>query len=256
MKNIEHKVFCDNLDLVSRETISKVVRSFESYDGGEGKRNTIKKISTDNLDLNIKAFKIPHLINRIAYSFFRKSKANRSFEYAKKLLEIGINTPDPLAYFEYSSFNILNKSFFISCHLNYDLTYRELINNLNYPDHDIILREFTRFTFDLHEKGINFLDHSAGNTLIKKNNNTGKYDFYLVDLNRMKFHSMSLNDRMKNFAKLTSRKEMVKVMANEYSKLVEQTETLIFDKMWSFSINQSNKYDKRIAFKKKIFFWK
>jgi len=67
---------------------------------------------------------------------------------------------------------------------------------------------------------------------------------------------MSLNDRMKNFAKLTSRKEMVKVMANEYSKLVEQTETLIFDKMWSFSINQSNKYDKRIAFKKKIFFWK
>ena len=50
MKNIEHKVFCDNLDLVSRETISKVVRSFESYDGGEGKRNTIKNISTDNLD--------------------------------------------------------------------------------------------------------------------------------------------------------------------------------------------------------------
>ena len=43
MKTIEHKVFCDNLDIVSRETISKVVRSFESYDGGEGKRNTIKK---------------------------------------------------------------------------------------------------------------------------------------------------------------------------------------------------------------------
>ena len=65
MKNIEHKVFCDNLDLVSRETISKVVRSFESYDGGEGKRNTIKNISTDNLDLNIKAFKIPNIINQV-----------------------------------------------------------------------------------------------------------------------------------------------------------------------------------------------
>jgi hypothetical protein len=256
MINIEHKVFCDNLDLASRETISKVVQSFESYDGGDGERNTIKNISTDNLDLNIKAFKIPHYINRTAYSFFRKSKANRSFEYAKKLLEIGINTPDPLAYFEYSCFYILNKSFFISCNLKYDLTFRELINNLDYPDHDIILREFTRFTFDLHEKGINFLDHSAGNTLIKKNNNTGKYDFYLVDLNRMKFHSMSFNDRMKNFAKLTSRKEMVRVMANEYSKLVKETEDIIFDKMWSFSLNQTKKYDKRVAFKKKIFFWK
>jgi hypothetical protein len=67
---------------------------------------------------------------------------------------------------------------------------------------------------------------------------------------------MSFNDRMKNFAKLTSRKEMVRVMANEYSKLVKETEDIIFDKMWSFSLNQTKKYDKRVAFKKKIFFWK
>ena len=256
MKNIEHKVFCENLDLVYRETITKIVRSFESYDGGEGERNTIKNIFTDNLNLNVKAFKIPHYINRTAYSFFRKSKANRSFEYAKKLLQIGINTPEPLAYFEYSFFNILNKSFFISRQLECDLTYRELTNNLDYPDHDIILREFTRFTFNLHENGVNFLDHSPGNTLIKKNSLTGKYDFFLVDLNRMKFHIMSFEDRMKNFSKLTSKIEIIEIMSNEYAKLVEQTEDEIFDKMWSFTKNFQKKYHKKSAIKKNIFFWK
>ena len=256
MKNIEHKVFCDNLDLVSRETISKVVRSFESYDGGEGKRNTIKKISTDNLDLNIKAFKIPHLINRIAYSFFRKSKAHRSFEYAEILIKNGINTPKPIAYFEFSNFNFLSKSFYISNQLDYDITYRELVNNKDYPNFDIILREFTRFTFDLHEKGINFLDHSPGNTLIKRNESTKKYDFYLVDLNRMKFHQMSFKDRMKNFSKLTPRKEMVEVMANEYAKLFDESEKKIFNQMWLFTEEFQKKYYKKIAIKKKIFFWK
>jgi hypothetical protein len=36
----------------------------------------------------------------------------------------------------------------------------------------------------MHEASINFLDHSPGNTLIVKKSE-GKYDFYLVDLNRM-----------------------------------------------------------------------
>ena len=140
--------------------------------------------------------------------------------------------------------------------LSYDLTYRELTTDLNYPDYDTILREFTRFTFDLHEKGVNFLDHSPGNTLIKKNENTGKYDFYLVDLNRMNFHVMSFEDRMKNFAKLTSRKDMVAVMSNEYAKLLSESEEEVFNKMWSLTEIFQKKYHKKTAIKRKVFFWK
>ena len=76
--------------------------------------------------------------------------------------------------------------------MNCDLTFRELTKDLNYPDHEIILRAFTRFTFQLHENGINFLDHSPGNTLVKK---VGKeYEFYLVDLNRMNFGFMDFDN--------------------------------------------------------------
>lgn len=256
MKYKEHKVFCEDLDEASKGVITEVVNNFENFNGGEGERNTIKNVSTNGLDLNIKSFKIPHLINRTAYSFFRKSKANRSFEYAKALLKLGINTPQPYAYFEYSNFNLLNKSYYVSNQLHCDLTYRELTNDLNYPDYDTILREFTRFTFDLHEKGVNFLDHSPGNTLIKKNESTGTYDFYLVDLNRMKFHTMNFEDRMKNFAKLTSRRDMVEVMSNEYAKLISESEEEIFEMMWSLTEKFQKKYHDKAAIKKNVFFWK
>ncbi len=252
----EHKVFSEDQDDASIKIISDLVKNFDDFDGGEGERNTIKNVTAQNLDLNIKSFKVPHLVNRIVYSFFRKSKAKRSFEYANDLIKKGINTPKPYAYFEYSDLNLLHKSYYVSEQLSYDLTYRELTTDLNYPDYDTILREFTRFTFDLHEKGVNFLDHSPGNTLIKKNKNTGKYDFYLVDLNRMNFHVMSFEDRMKNFAKLTSRKDMVAIMSNEYAKLVSESEEEVFSKIWSLTEKFQKKYHKKNAIKRKVFFWK
>jgi len=78
-----------------------------------------------------------------------------------------------------------------------ELTFRELVEIPEYPENEIILRQFTKFCFDLHEKGIEFLDHSPGNTLIKKVGDQ-QYAFYLVDLNRMNFHTtMDFDMRMK-----------------------------------------------------------
>ena len=60
---------------------------------GNGDRNEIKLFKCeDGLILNIKSFKVPNLINQVAYKHLRKSKARRSFEYAQKLqgLETGI----------------------------------------------------------------------------------------------------------------------------------------------------------------------
>ena len=50
-----------------------------------GQRNTIKLFEVYGVTLNIKSFKIPNLINSIIYKFFRKSKARRSYEFAKIL---------------------------------------------------------------------------------------------------------------------------------------------------------------------------
>ena len=224
---------------------------------GDGKRNIIKLFEFEGKTINIKSFKIPNLINKVAYKYFRKSKARRSFEYATLLLEKGIGTPEPIAYLENYNWIGLKDSYYASEHLQCDLTFRELVEIPNFPDHENILRQFTQFSFYLHEKGIEFLDHSPGNTLIKKSAE-GKYEFFLVDLNRMNFHNeMNFDQRMKNLSRLTPKKEMIAVMSNEYAKCYPvKTENEIFEKMWFYTQEFQEKFFRKQRLKKKLKFWK
>ena len=223
---------------------------------GDGKRNKIKLFDLEGTQINIKSFKVPNIINTIAYKYFRKSKARRSFEFANILLENKIGTPQPIAYFENSTFLGLKDSYYISEHLDCDLTFRELVQIPDYPENEIILRQFIRFSYDLHQKGIEFLDHSPGNTLIKKGTN-GKYEFFLVDLNRMKFHkSMSFEVRMKNLCRLTHKKEMVAIMSNEYAIISGESEQLINETLWKMTADFQYKFYRKKRLKKKLKFWK
>jgi Lipopolysaccharide kinase (Kdo/WaaP) family len=216
---------------------------------GRGKRNTVKAIDLGGLYINVKSFKVPHFINQLAYRWFRKSKARRSYEYANLLLSKGIGTPKPLAYFENSDFFSLKDSFYFSEQLLHDLTYRTLVLEPDYPDHENILRQFTRFTYKMHEKGVYFKDHSPGNTLIVKNN--GGYAFYLVDLNRMEFKEMNFEERMKNFDRLSPKKEMVAIMSDEYAKLSKLDPAKVFDRMWHHTVEFQNRHERKKDFKKK-----
>ena len=242
----EKKVFNQGLKIDFKEKLNKVIHDFDTFEGGVGDRNIIKIINLDGINLNIKAFKKPNVINQIVYKFFRKNKAQRSFEYANKLIELQVGTPQPIAYFEFTSPFLFNRSFYVSEQLDCDLTYRELTTNFNYPDYENILRAFTRFTYSLHEKNIHFLDHSPGNTLIKKNGNT--YDFYLVDLNRMEFKPLDFETRIKNFSRLTIHKSMIKVMSEEYAKSSGEDFNKIFDLMW----NETEAFQEKVRRKKQL----
>lgn len=247
-------VFNNKQKNLDREQLTAIIENFDNLEGGEGKRNIIKVIKFDSIALNIKAFKIPNIVNQIVYSFFRKSKAQRSYEYAERLIEMGVGTPKPIAFFEFKTFLLFKKSFYISEQLDCDITYRELTTDFNYPDYDKILRAFTRFTFNLHEKGIHFLDHSPGNTLIKKNGNT--YDFYLVDLNRMNFGALDFETRIKNFSRLTIHKSMIEVMSDEYAKCTGENYNRIFNLMWQETESFQEKFHRKKRLKKKLKFWK
>jgi len=207
------------------------------------KRNTIKIFKEGNEEWNIKSFKIPHLINKIIYKYFRKSKSRRSFEHAQILLSKDILTPKPIAYIEFSNVLGLGKSFYISKNLHYDLTFNELFDK-NYPDRENILNQFTEFTFQLHEKGIHHLDHSRGNTLIIEKENK-QYDFYLIDLNRMVFEEMDFEMRIKNFDRLSLTSDMIAIISKKYAALIDKDEQYIFQKMTqvceAFATNRARK---------------
>lgn len=242
----------------SSSSILNIIKSF-GHSGtvfGNGQRNIIKLFDFEGKTINIKSFKIPNLVNKIAYNYFRKSKARRSFEYATILLEKGIGTPEPIAYLENFNWLGLRDSYYVSEHLVTELTYRELVEIPDYPDHENILRQFTRFSFELHEKGIEFLDHSPGNTLIKKKAD-GNYEFFLVDLNRMVFHkSMTFEMRMKNLCRLTPLKEMVAIMSNEYAKLYSESEQKTYDTLWKYTADFQEQFFRKRRLKKKLKFWK
>ncbi len=235
--------------------ILKFLEKFNS--GGEtikDSRNKLKIFELNNERFNVKAFKVPNAVNKIAYRFFRKSKAERSFRYAEILKEKNIGTPEPVAYALEKKALSFGKSYYVSRHLDYDLTYRELVTDPGYPDHETVLRAFTRFTFELHEKQVQFLDHSPGNTLIQKK--AGDYKFFLVDLNRMNFKELNFEDRMLNFSRLTPKKEMVEVMADEYSKLIYRSKTEVFEKMWFYTNQFQEKFQRKKRLKKRLKFWK
>lgn len=238
------KIYISKYHKLSKNKIEEILLNFNavgrSFLGDKKKRrNHIKVVEQKGRTVNVKSFKQPNLLNRYVCVLFRKSKAERSFEFAKTLIERGVGTPKPIAYAEEISKGALTKSFYMSEQLDYDLSFGDL--DLGKPGHEDILRAFTKFTYNLHEKKVEFLDHSPGNTLIQLNN--GNYQFYLVDLNRMYFHSLNFIERMKNFARLTSDKEKVKIMAEEYAELIEKSETEVFEKMWFF-VNSLSKNGK------------
>ncbi|MBK5192310.1 MAG: Kdo domain containing protein [Flavobacteriaceae bacterium] len=239
-----------------KEAILNCIENFNSEGESlnDGQRNSIKIFDLEAEKINIKSFKIPNAVNKIVYRFFRKSKAERSFQYANHLISNNIGTPFPIAFAENKSGLTFKDSYFVSEHLDCDLTFRELVTNPDYPNHEEILRAFTRFTFNLHEQEIEFLDHSPGNTLIQLNN--GDYKFFLVDLNRMNFKKLNFEERMKNFARLTPKKEMIEVMANEYAHLINKPEAEVFEKMWFFTNQFQEKFQRKKELKKKLRFWK
>ncbi len=235
-----------------QEALSQVADSF--FEKGtllfKGSRNSIKKDYLGDEEINIKFFQKPGLVKSIIYSFFKDSKAKRSFDYASYLIDNKLLTPFPIAYIEErNSFGLLGKSYYICQHINYDFTFRELIHQPLFPDRNEILEQFTEFTFKLHEAKINFLDHSPGNTLIIKKADK-KYDFYLIDLNRMKFESLSIAQRMDNFKKLWLSKRMIQIIAKKYAALAQHPEEEIERLLMQFSTQFKRKAARKKYIKK------
>ncbi len=228
------------------EKLKEVLHNFSKK--GEyvtkGERNVIKMVQLEGIAFNIKKFKTPNVFQALVYQHIRKSKAKRSFEYASKLIELDIKTPFPVAYLETFSGG-LKESFYVSEHINYDFDFRELIHNPRFKKRNEILKQFTKFTFKLHENGVNFLDHSPGNTLIMDNGNNN-YEFYLIDLNRMRFEPMDFNARMHNFRRLWLSKTMMKVMAEEYAKLYNKS----VDGTYALMLHYGRAFQKKINSKK------
>ena len=178
-------------------------------------RNVIRIVNFEGHDYVVKSFKRPNLVNRIAYRYFRASKAKRSYDYSMK---IGAErTPEPVAYIEEIENFMLSKSYYISLHFDYDHTIHEVLRNKALENRDEILKAFSDFTYSLHEQEILHQDYSHGNILIKKASAT-HYEFKIIDINRMDFKALDIKARLANFARIKADDDDMKIIIENYAE--------------------------------------
>ena len=118
----------------------------------DGPRNTVVAVATEAVgDVSIKAFKIPIWINRIAYGMLRASKAARSFNNAMRLLSLGFDTPEPIAYAEQRTLGLFGRSYYFCRHIN---GVHEVRDIERLPECGAILREIAALMVRLHRAGV------------------------------------------------------------------------------------------------------
>ncbi len=210
---------------------------------GDGSRNVIKVFNLKGIHFNFKLFKQHNIINRHIYKFYRKSKAQRSFEYAHMLLRKSYWTPKPIAYIENHDLIGLTSSYYISEQLEDCRTFDEVLRDHSFADREEIIKAYASLMFRLHNDGILFLDNSPNNFLIRKENDA--YSIYMVDLNRMNFYdSIDLNKRLSNFARLTNDPQVIRIIAEQYSSL--------YGSSADFCVNKIAQHANRQIVKRKI----
>lgn len=209
-------------------------------------RNELKIIELNGVKCVVKSFKIPHAINRVAYTFFRDGKAKKSYLNAIKLTELDVNTPEPIGIIELFSSGLLAESYFISVYEPYDFTIREIFHH-KVEDFQEILKQFAKFTYEIHQKGVWHVDYSLGNILIT--HQADKYKFSLVDINRMEFKEILAYEGLKNFNKFWAKDDNdLIILATQYAKLANLDEK----KAVEILVNEAKRLEARVNLKRRI----
>lgn len=238
----------DNIKSVNGAQYADVLPNIRSYFSNSETsihkaRNEIKIHAHKEDELVIKSFKIPNLLNKFIYTFIKSSKAERS--YTNSIIITNF-VPKPIGYIEFNKHGLLHDSYFVSEKFNFDFTIRKVLKKSDFPDREYLFAEFAYFTFLLHEKNILHLDYSAGNILIKEVDD--RHIFKIVDINRMRFKNLSLDERLKNFYMLWAKDEDIKIIAGHYAELMNADKEYCINK----AIYYSRRYKKFKNIKKRI----
>lgn len=132
--------------------------------------------------VNIKAYKVPGFAKGLMYGLLRKPKALRAYENAFELKRLGIYTPEPLGVVVEKRAGRLRRSFYLSRQLE---GWSELRGAEKRSDFAALAEALAAFVLDMHCKGVYMKDLSPGNVLFRLSD--GKFEFALVDINRMVF---------------------------------------------------------------------
>lgn len=184
-----------------------------------GQRNLIKEFEApDGTPLIVKRYHQPRFLNKFIYSWgIRKPKGDRAYRYAAILQQHGVDTPDPVAYIEHRQWGILLDSYLITLNCPYPHRLYEM-GKAQPAVYEPLADALAHFTAHMHNEGILHLDFSPGNILWEQDEQ-GEYHFSIVDINRMYFGPVTMEQGCKNFARLWGPKAFICRLVKAYARL-------------------------------------
>ena len=180
-----------------------------------GRRNLIVKMTApDGMELNVKRFQQPRGLNRVVYSCgLRQPKGRRAFIYPARLLDKGIETPEAVAYIEdRNALGLLQHAWLVTVQCPYAHLLYEMGDAA--PEvYEPVANALARFAAHMHRQEVLHLDFSPGNILWD-----GADGFAIVDINRMRFGPVSMEDGARSFARLWGPKRFIQLLVEEYAR--------------------------------------
>lgn len=198
-----------------REWIEKLPSTFSTsgtviYDA----RNQIRILQTpDQHEVCVKRFHQPNWFNRIIYTWFRTPKAVRAYENALRLLQLGIDTPTPIGYILEGG-TLLSTSYLITIKSPLQHTFYDFRDGLIRGKEELIAA-FARWIATIHKAGVTHKDLSPGNILYDYSNQ--QWHFQLVDINRMRFGTISPQQGCYNLCRLWGKRDFFELLSHEYA---------------------------------------
>ena len=211
------KIFCNPSTPQHAEFIERLPEIFDTegeviYQG----RNVLKRFVNEGQHIIVKSYCDAVWFNRIVYRFFRAPKAQRSYEYAELLLGLGVGSPLPVGYnIQYRGL-MIGRSFFACLESECPYTYRDFRKHSFANEKDILLA-IADTTAKLHENGVIHKDYSAGNILFGTFDDKVKVE--IIDLNRIRFEKVGMEEGCRNFDRLPGSPEALRIMSDEYARL-------------------------------------
>ena len=179
------------------------------------RRNELRQLTYGGQQLVVKQFAIPHPLNRLVYGWLRKSKAQRSYEYAILLISKGIGTPCPVAWQTERNLLLMGRSYFVSEQSSCPYTYADILSgSIPAADEERYLRLIAQMVARLHDQGMVHQDLSRGNILFGDGDRVE-----LIDLNRIRFRKVGMEEGCRNFAeRLPATPQQRRLMAEAYAQ--------------------------------------
>lgn len=181
------------------------------------KRNSVRLFLNEGKAFVVKRYKRVNWIQSIIYTFFRATKAERAYDFAREMRHRGIETPHEIAYIETKEHGLFTVGYFICEESKGREVYEDVIERAEF-DHKLVDAVIDYIVF-MHSKGVLHGDMNSANFLYTTDKE-GNYHFEMIDTNRSHFYKGFPTEKqcLENLKRFTHRRDLYEYVIRGYAR--------------------------------------